>query len=69
MRITVELPDELLRRIKIYAAMTDRKLKELVPVLLAHGLDAEERARTATPPRRRSPRLPGGPLRPARRSR
>ena len=42
MRITVELPDELLRRIKVHAVLTDRKLNEVVPALLELGLGIDE---------------------------
>ena len=42
MRITVELPDELLRRIKVHAVLTDRKLNEIVPQLLELGLGIDE---------------------------
>ena len=38
MRITIELPDDLLRRIKVQAALTDQKLNVLVPALLESGL-------------------------------
>lgn len=53
MRITVELPDDLLRRIKVRAVLTDRRLKQLMPVLLELGLDADERGqKPPTRPRR-----------------
>ena len=47
MRITVDLPDELLRRIKVHAAMTDQKLKVLMPTLLDAGLAVIERSGTS----------------------
>ncbi len=42
MKTTVELPDELMRRIKIRAAASDRKLKDTVEELIRRGLDAAE---------------------------
>lgn len=42
MKTTVELPDELMRRIKIRAASRDRKLKDTVEELIRRGLDAAE---------------------------
>jgi hypothetical protein len=51
MRITVELPDELLRRIKVHAAMTDQKLKVLMPTLLDAGLTVIERSARGAPRR------------------
>ena len=38
MKTTIELPDELMREIKIRAAREDRKLKDLIPELLARAL-------------------------------
>ena len=40
MKTTLDLPDELVRRIKIEAAQSDRKLKDLVAQLLEAGLRA-----------------------------
>jgi len=42
MKATIELPEELMREIKIRAAREDRKLKELIPELLAKGLAAPD---------------------------
>ena len=42
MKTTLDLPDELMRAIKIRAAREDRKLKDLIADLLRRGL-AEER--------------------------
>ena len=42
MKTTVELPDELMRRIKIRAAASDRKLKDTFEELIRRGLDAAE---------------------------
>lgn len=38
MKTTLELPDELMRSLKIRAAQTDRKLKDLVADLIRRGL-------------------------------
>jgi len=42
MKTTIELPDDLMREIKVRAARQDRKLKDLIAELLRRGL-AEER--------------------------
>lgn len=42
MKTTLELPDELMRRIKIRAAASDRKLKDTVEELIRRGLQATE---------------------------
>lgn len=47
MKLTVELPDELMTEIKIEAARQRRKLKQLVPELLRAGLNAR---RPSNPP-------------------
>ncbi len=41
MKTTIEIPDDLMREIKVKAAREDRKLRDLVPELLRRGLDAE----------------------------
>ncbi len=38
MKTTLELPDELMRAIKVQAAATDRKLKDVVAELITRGL-------------------------------
>jgi len=61
MKTTVELPDDLIRQVKILAAREDRKLKEVLAELIERGLSA----RSATGTKRRRPRpisLPGGKL-------
>jgi|688.fasta_scaffold637544_2 hypothetical protein len=40
MKATLEIPDDLLRRIKVEAARSNRKLKDLVAQLLEAGLRA-----------------------------
>ena len=51
MKATLEIPDDLLRRIKVEAARSDRKLKDLVAQLLEAWLRA---SREGSP----SPTLP-----------
>jgi plasmid stability protein len=42
MKTTLELPDDLMRKIKIRAVNEDRRLKDVVAELLRRGLAAEE---------------------------
>ena len=42
MKTTLELPDELMRRLKVRAASTDRKLKDTVEEVIMRGLEATE---------------------------
>jgi plasmid stability protein len=42
MKTTLDLPDELMREIKVRAASEDRRLKDLVAELLRRGLKASE---------------------------
>jgi plasmid stability protein len=52
MKITLDLPDELVRRVKIRAAQSDRKLKDMVALLLDAALRAEQDgAAPAAPPK------------------
>jgi plasmid stability protein len=44
-KTTIELPDDLMREIKVRAAREDRKLKELIPELLRRGLAENGRPR------------------------
>jgi plasmid stability protein len=41
MKTTLDLPDDLMRAIKIRAAREDRKLKDLVAELLRRGMEQE----------------------------
>ena len=41
MKTTIDLPDDLLTDIKVEAARTHRKLKDLVPELLRNGLEVQ----------------------------
>jgi plasmid stability protein len=52
MKTTLDLPDELMREIKIRAARDDRRLKDLIAELLRNGL-----AQTRGAPARRSRRV------------
>jgi hypothetical protein len=52
MKTTLDLPDELMREIKIRAARDDRRLKDLIAELLRDGL-----AQTRGAPARRSRRV------------
>lgn len=54
MKTTVDLPDDLVRAIKIRAAREDRKLKDLVAELLRRALEAPPDAQ-ASKPRRPAP--------------
>lgn len=47
MKTTLELPDDLMRAIKIRAASEDRKLKDLVAELLRRGLANDKPATEA----------------------
>lgn len=51
MKTTLDLPDELVRRVKMRAVQSDRRLKDMVALLLDAGLRAEaaEPARSALP--------------------
>ena len=40
MKTTLELPDDLMRRVRVRAAQSDQKLKDLVAALLEAGLRA-----------------------------
>ncbi len=39
MKTTLELPDELMRQLKVRAAVSDRKLKDTVEELIRRGLE------------------------------
>lgn len=51
-KTTLELPEELMRAVKIRAAREDRKLKDVVAELLRRGLAEETGAQSATAARR-----------------
>jgi len=50
MKTTLELPDALMRRVKVRAANTDRKLKDVVTDLIEQGL-REQPVRSRAPTR------------------
>ncbi|MBS9534224.1 antitoxin [Mycobacterium sp. M1] len=52
MKTTLELPDDLMRAIKVRAAQQDRKIKDVVTELLRRALSQPESAATAAAPRR-----------------
>jgi hypothetical protein len=43
MKTTIELPDDLMREIKVRAAREDRTLKDLIAELLRRGMASAER--------------------------
>ncbi|GEM_PF-1607489 len=52
MKTTLDLPDELMREIKVLAAQNDRKLKDLMTELLREGLvhlESEKKEMNAQP--------------------
>jgi plasmid stability protein len=49
MKTTLELPDELMRALKVRAAQSDRKLRDVVAELLQRGLDIPPEAPEADP--------------------
>lgn len=55
MKMTIELPDDLVRRMKIRAAEENRRLKDMVAELLARGLEEPPSARPPAPRRVRLP--------------
>ncbi|MBC8243355.1 MAG: antitoxin [Verrucomicrobia bacterium] len=44
MKTTLDLPDELMREVKVLAAKSDRKLKDLLAELLRKGLTKSRKA-------------------------
>lgn len=42
MKTTLDLPEDLMREVKVRAAREGRKLKELIPELLQKGLDKSD---------------------------
>lgn len=52
MKSTLDLPDELMRAIKVRAAQQDRKIKDVVAELLRRGLSQAEGEPTISPARR-----------------
>lgn len=55
MKTTMELPDDLMREIKLRAVREDRKLKDLVAELLRKGLDSRAEGPRRVPHRVKLP--------------
>lgn len=55
MKTTLEIPDDLMRSIKLKAVREDRRLKDLIADLLRRGLAVDQREPHAAPPRVRLP--------------
>lgn len=60
MKTTLELPDDLMRAIKLRAVREDRKLKDLIAELLRRGLTAEPEEQGGPGRRVQLPILHGG---------
>lgn len=52
MKATVDLPDDLMRAIKVRAAQQGRKIKDVVAELLRRGLSQADSGPTTSPKRR-----------------
>ena len=59
MKTTLELPDELMREVKIRAVHEHKKLKDIIAELLRKGIAASRPSRTRIP---RPIKLRGGPI-------
>jgi plasmid stability protein len=59
MKTTLELPDELMREVKIRAVHEHKKLKDIIAELLRKGIAASSRTRTKIP---KPIKLRGGPI-------
>ena len=60
MKTTLDLPDDLMRTVKVKAAREDRRLKDVVAELLQRGLDADESPPAKTGHRVQFPLIRGG---------
>lgn len=49
MKTTLELPDDLMRKLRIRAAENDRRLKDVVTELLERGLEASNETQRTDP--------------------
>lgn len=49
MKTTLELPDDLMRKLRIRAAESDRRLKDVVAEVLERGLDASNETQAPDP--------------------
>ena len=59
MKTTLELPDELMREVKIRAVHERKKLKDIIAELLRKGIAASRPSRTKIP---KPIKLRGGPI-------
>jgi plasmid stability protein len=59
MKTTLELPDELMREVKIRAVHEHKKLKDIIAELLRKGIAASRPSRTKIP---KPIKLRGGPI-------
>ena len=59
MKTTLDLPDELMREVKIRAAQEQKKLKDTIAELLRAGMAAEKPAPAKLP---KPVKLRGGPI-------
>lgn len=50
MKTTLELPDPLMRQVKIRAASQGRKLKDIVSELIQHGLEFTGKSKSSASP-------------------
>lgn len=55
MKTTLELPEDLVREVRITAARENRRIKDVVAELLRVGLANRRRAKAPSPPRVRLP--------------
>lgn len=55
MKTTLELPDDLMRAVKVRAATTDRKLKDVIAEAIARGLESQVAREPAQRPRKTAP--------------
>lgn len=62
MKTTLELPDELMRAVKVRAAASDRKLKDVIAEAIARGLGAVVEEEDSRPPAVREPASKAGSL-------
>ena len=59
MKTTLELPEELMKEVKIRAVHEHKKLKDIIAELLRKGIAASRPSRTKTP---KPVKLRGGPI-------
>ena len=59
MKTTLDLPESLMRKVKIRAVHQQKKLKDAIAELIERGMEAEDRAASELP---RPAKLRGGPI-------